>query len=200
MGIVGPSGSDTSSALRSAWRGGLVRRSTCPPDEGDPEPVDGQAFNAGDRPPVGVAAFPGMEPNDLMLWVETRRALVAGDTLVDRGNGLEFRADWASQGAIAERGVPPEQILEGLRSCWSCRSSSFSQRMAGRPTAPPSSTRSTERPTTARELVGLRRGGVRARSRPATRSSAGGQRSREWGRRSRTNAAAAVRVWTPSLA
>ena len=86
-----------------------------PPDEGDPEPVDGHVFTAGDRLPVGVEAFPGMEPNDLMLWVESRRALVAGDTLVDRGNGLEFRADWASQGAIAERGVPPEQILEGLR-------------------------------------------------------------------------------------
>jgi glyoxylase-like metal-dependent hydrolase (beta-lactamase superfamily II) len=85
-----------------------------PPDEGDPEPVDGQVFRAGDRP-VGVEAYPGMEPNDLMLWVESRRALVAGDTLVDRGNGLEFRADWASQGAIAERGVPPGQILEGLR-------------------------------------------------------------------------------------
>ncbi len=87
-----------------------------PPDEGDPEPVDGQVFGAGDRLPVGVEAFPGMEPNDLMLWVESSRALVAGDTLVDRGNGLEFRADWAEQGpAIAERGVPPQQILKGLR-------------------------------------------------------------------------------------
>jgi glyoxylase-like metal-dependent hydrolase (beta-lactamase superfamily II) len=87
-----------------------------PPDEGDPEPVDGQVFRAGDRLPVGVEALPGMEPNDLMLWIESRRALVAGDTLVDRGNGLEFRADWASeQAAIAERGMPPAQILEGLR-------------------------------------------------------------------------------------
>jgi glyoxylase-like metal-dependent hydrolase (beta-lactamase superfamily II) len=86
-----------------------------PPDEGDPEPVDGQVFGAGDRLPVGVEAFPGMEPNDLVLWVENCRGLVVGDTLVDCGNGLEFRAEWASQGAIAERGVPPDQILEGLR-------------------------------------------------------------------------------------
>jgi glyoxylase-like metal-dependent hydrolase (beta-lactamase superfamily II) len=50
-----------------------------------------------------------MEPNDLMLWVESRRALVAGDTLIDRGNGLEFPVDWAN------KGVPPEQILEALR-------------------------------------------------------------------------------------
>ncbi|HEY7380989.1 MAG TPA: MBL fold metallo-hydrolase [Gaiella sp.] len=50
-------------------------------------------FAAGDRLPVGVEAFPGMEPNDLVLWVESRRALVAGDTLIDRGSGLEFPAD-----------------------------------------------------------------------------------------------------------
>jgi glyoxylase-like metal-dependent hydrolase (beta-lactamase superfamily II) len=86
-----------------------------PPDEGDPSPVEGEVFKPGDRLPVGVEAFPGMEPNDLVLWIESRRALVAGDTLIDRGDGLEFPADWASKGAIAERGAPPEQILEALR-------------------------------------------------------------------------------------
>ena len=80
-----------------------------PPDEGDPNPVAGQVFRAGDRLPVGVEAFPGMEPNDLVLWIESRRALVAGDTLIDRGQGFEFPADWAN------KGVPPEQILETLR-------------------------------------------------------------------------------------
>jgi glyoxylase-like metal-dependent hydrolase (beta-lactamase superfamily II) len=80
-----------------------------PPDEGEPNPVEGHVFRAGDRLPVGVEAFPGMEPNDLVLWVERRRALVAGDTLIDRGQGLEFPADWAN------KGVPPEQILEALR-------------------------------------------------------------------------------------
>ena len=66
-------------------------------------------FSAGDRLPVGVEAFPGLEPNDLVLWIESRRALVAGDSLIDRGNGFEFPADWAN------KGVPPEQILAGLR-------------------------------------------------------------------------------------
>src|SRR5207244_2392256 len=80
-----------------------------PPDEGDPNPVEGQVFRGGDRLPVGVEAFPGMEPNDLVLWVESRRALVVGDTLIDRGHGLEFPADWAN------KGVPPEQILGTLR-------------------------------------------------------------------------------------
>ena len=80
-----------------------------PPDDGDPSPVEGTVFRAGDRLPVGVEAFAGMEPNDLVLWVESRRVLVLGDTLIDRGAGLEFPADWAN------KGVPAEQILEGLR-------------------------------------------------------------------------------------
>jgi glyoxylase-like metal-dependent hydrolase (beta-lactamase superfamily II) len=86
-----------------------------PPDEGDPNPVEGQVFRAGERLPVGVEAFPGMEPNDLVLWIESRAALVAGDTLIDRGQGLEFPVDWATKGAIAARGVPAEQILETLQ-------------------------------------------------------------------------------------
>jgi glyoxylase-like metal-dependent hydrolase (beta-lactamase superfamily II) len=86
-----------------------------PPDEGDENPVEGHVFSAGDRLPIGVEAFPGMEPNDLPLWIEGRRALVVGDTLIDRGSGLEFPVDWASKGAIAAHGVPPEQILESLR-------------------------------------------------------------------------------------
>ncbi len=80
-----------------------------PPDEGEPNPLQGEVFRAGDRLTIGVEAFPGLEPNDLVLWVESRRALVAGDSLVDRGDGLEFPVDWAN------KGVPPEQILEGLR-------------------------------------------------------------------------------------
>lgn len=80
-----------------------------PPDEGSADPTPGQVFVAGDRLPVGVEALPGMEANDLVLWVESRRALIAGDTLIDRGEGLEFPIDWAN------RGVPPEQILVTLR-------------------------------------------------------------------------------------
>jgi glyoxylase-like metal-dependent hydrolase (beta-lactamase superfamily II) len=82
-----------------------------PPDEGDANPLEGHVFKAGDRLPVGVEAFPGMEPNDLVLWLESRRALVVGDTLIDRGdgNGLVFPVTWAP------KGVRPEQILESLR-------------------------------------------------------------------------------------
>jgi glyoxylase-like metal-dependent hydrolase (beta-lactamase superfamily II) len=80
-----------------------------PPDEGDPEPLPGLVFRAGETLPVGVEARPGMEPNDLVLWVAARGAIVAGDTLVDRGAGLEFPRDWA------DKGVPADEILAGLR-------------------------------------------------------------------------------------
>ena len=43
-----------------------------------------------------------------MLWIESRRALVVGDTLIDRGNGLEFPVEWA------DRGVPAEEIFQSL--------------------------------------------------------------------------------------
>jgi glyoxylase-like metal-dependent hydrolase (beta-lactamase superfamily II) len=80
-----------------------------PPDVPGDDPLATQVFAAGDPLAVGVEAFPGMEPNDLVLWIESRRAVVAGDTLIDRGQGLEFPADWAN------KGVAPEQILETLR-------------------------------------------------------------------------------------
>jgi glyoxylase-like metal-dependent hydrolase (beta-lactamase superfamily II) len=89
---------------------------TPPPDEGSADVswlagagAGGRLFQAGERLPIGVHAFPGMRPNDLMLWVESRSALVAGDTLIDRGNGLEVPRDWASEA------VPAEQVVDGLR-------------------------------------------------------------------------------------
>jgi glyoxylase-like metal-dependent hydrolase (beta-lactamase superfamily II) len=114
-----------------------------PPDEGDPNPVEGEVFRAGDRLPVGVQAFPGMEPNDLVLWVTSRRAIVAGDTLIDRGNGLEFPTEWAN------KGVPPEQILEELRLLLELPVEHVLATHGGPPTGTPSSARSPEAVRTA---------------------------------------------------
>jgi glyoxylase-like metal-dependent hydrolase (beta-lactamase superfamily II) len=69
----------------------------------------GRVYSAGDRLPIGVQAFTGRLPNDLVLWVESRRALVIGDTLVDFGDGLELPTDWLPEG------VPREQAVEALR-------------------------------------------------------------------------------------
>jgi hypothetical protein len=63
----------------------------------------------GGRLPAGVEARAGREPNDVVLWLESRRAIAAGDTLIDRGNGLEVATDWLPAG------VTREQMLATLR-------------------------------------------------------------------------------------
>ena len=91
---------------------------TPPPDEGTPDVAwllgggqgDGHLYSAGDRLPVGVEALPGRLPNDLVLWIESRRAVIAGDTLVDFGQGLEIPVEWLPQS------VTRQQVADGLRS------------------------------------------------------------------------------------
>ena len=82
-----------------------------PPDEHDPDPVGGELFRAGDRLPFGVRAFEGFEPIDLVLYVESRRAVVAGDTLIDRGNGLQVHPAWPGPGVAVEEVVDRLQPL-----------------------------------------------------------------------------------------
>ena len=80
-----------------------------PPDAHDPDPVQGEVFRAGDLLRFGVRAFEAFEPIDLVLYVESRRAVVAGDTLIDRGNGLQVHPDWPGPGIAAE------EVVERLR-------------------------------------------------------------------------------------
>ncbi len=63
----------------------------------------------GDRPLDGVQAFPSRETNEVVLWVEGQRAVIAGDTLVDFGQGLEIPLGWLREG------VSREQVVDGLR-------------------------------------------------------------------------------------
>jgi glyoxylase-like metal-dependent hydrolase (beta-lactamase superfamily II) len=65
-------------------------------------------YAAGDRLPIGLEAFPGREHNDLVLWAESAGAVIAGDTLVDFGRGLDI-GDWLRET------VSREQVAEGLR-------------------------------------------------------------------------------------
>jgi len=44
-----------------------------------------------------------------VLWSERIRAVIAGDTLIDLGNGLEIPASWLPEG------VTVEQVAAGLR-------------------------------------------------------------------------------------
>ncbi len=74
--------------------------------------TDGGAFHlyaAGDRLPIGIEAFPGRSNNDLVLWVESRHAVVAGDSLVAFGRGFEIPCE------VLHHGVTREHVAEGLR-------------------------------------------------------------------------------------
>jgi glyoxylase-like metal-dependent hydrolase (beta-lactamase superfamily II) len=70
--------------------------------------VEGHFFDR-ERLAIGVEAFPGREHNDLVLWIEDRRAVISGDSLVDFGRGLEVPAEWLREG------VTREQVAAGLR-------------------------------------------------------------------------------------
>jgi glyoxylase-like metal-dependent hydrolase (beta-lactamase superfamily II) len=70
---------------------------------------DARTYLAGDRLPIGVEAFPGRDHNDVVLWIESRRAIVPGDTLADFGGGLRIPTEWLRSG------VTREQVAEGLR-------------------------------------------------------------------------------------
>jgi glyoxylase-like metal-dependent hydrolase (beta-lactamase superfamily II) len=73
-----------------------------PPPDGPDDTREAERYAAGDTLPIGLTAFPGSEPIDLVLWSERHRALIAGDTLIDRGKGLEFPRDWAGRHGSAD--------------------------------------------------------------------------------------------------
>jgi glyoxylase-like metal-dependent hydrolase (beta-lactamase superfamily II) len=70
---------------------------------------DARWYVGGDRLPIGMEAYAGREHNDVVLWVESRNAVVAGDTLADFGDGLEIVPQWL------RKGVTHEQVAAGLR-------------------------------------------------------------------------------------
>jgi glyoxylase-like metal-dependent hydrolase (beta-lactamase superfamily II) len=70
---------------------------------------EARPYSAGDRLPVGVQAFPGQKPNDMVLWIESHRAVVAGDTLADFGEGPQINPRWLT------KDMTREQVIEGLR-------------------------------------------------------------------------------------
>jgi hypothetical protein len=59
--------------------------------------------------PAPVEALAAQREVVIVLWIETRGALVAGDTLIDRGKGFGVPAAWAN------KGVPAAEILASLQ-------------------------------------------------------------------------------------
>jgi glyoxylase-like metal-dependent hydrolase (beta-lactamase superfamily II) len=81
-----------------------------PDDDGRGIRMAAHLFEAGDRLPFGVQVFPGREPPfDVLLWIESHRAVAIGDTLIDRGNGIELVESWLAEG------VTRRQVVEGLQ-------------------------------------------------------------------------------------
>ena len=70
---------------------------------------EARPYSSGDRLPFGADVFPGHKANDTVLWVESQRAVISGDTLVDFGRGLEINERWLRPG------VTREEIAGGLR-------------------------------------------------------------------------------------
>ena len=66
-------------------------------------------YGAGDGLPLGIEAFEGREHNDVVLWIESLRAVVAGDSLADFGDGIAIQPEWL------RKGVTRERVAEGLR-------------------------------------------------------------------------------------
>jgi hypothetical protein len=79
------------------------------PDRPEDQLVPATRYAIGDAL-FGMEAYPGREGQlDLVLWSERIRAVIAGDTLINLGNGLEIPASWLPEG------VTVEQVATGLR-------------------------------------------------------------------------------------
>ena len=70
---------------------------------------EARPYSPGDRLPFGADVFAGHKSNDTVLWVDSQRAVISGDTLVDFGHGLEINERWLRPG------VTREEIAAGLR-------------------------------------------------------------------------------------
>ena len=103
---------DTAEDLMRKW--GLTAEQA---GDGSPDVVwllkegigEARPYAAGDRLDVGVEVFPGEKQNDTVLWVAGHGAVIAGDTLVDFGSGLEINPRWLDED------MTREQVVEGLR-------------------------------------------------------------------------------------
>ena len=79
------------------------------PDRPEDQLVPATRYAIGDAL-FGLEAYPGREGElDLVLWSEPFRAVIAGDTLIDLGDGLEIRAKWLPDG------VTVDQVAASLR-------------------------------------------------------------------------------------
>ncbi|MFL5982024.1 MAG: MBL fold metallo-hydrolase [Gaiellaceae bacterium] len=75
----------------------------------DNDSIDNQWYSPSDRP-FGLEVFAGRCDNDVILWDDAQRVVIAGDSLADFGEGLQIVPGWLP------KGVTREQVVERLRS------------------------------------------------------------------------------------
>jgi len=69
------------------------------PAGGSEDEMVGEPFALGDELPGGVVAKAALFPGEALLWVPEHRALVAGDVLIHRDDGLKTAPDsWLPEG------------------------------------------------------------------------------------------------------
>jgi glyoxylase-like metal-dependent hydrolase (beta-lactamase superfamily II) len=84
-----------------------------PPREEAENQPPGPVYGPGDRLPGEIVAYGSRDDGDNVLWLADHRALVFGDTLIDRGDGLEIPATWAEPGVtVEERAAALRPLLE----------------------------------------------------------------------------------------
>jgi hypothetical protein len=52
--------------------------------------------------PFDIEVFAGREHNDVVLWVESKRAVISGDTLADFGQGMAIQDEWLRKNVTHE--------------------------------------------------------------------------------------------------
>jgi glyoxylase-like metal-dependent hydrolase (beta-lactamase superfamily II) len=83
------------------------------PNPEDPdEPVNGHRYGPGDLLPGELEGLRGLDETDMVLWSAHHAAVIAGDTLIDRGEGLVLPLDWAAKRPGGAE--PIKQSLEPL--------------------------------------------------------------------------------------
>lgn len=70
---------------------------------------DGHFYLRSDELPFEIEVLPGRDHNDVVLWAESKRAVISGDTLADFGQGLGIQVEWL------RKGVTHEEVAAGLR-------------------------------------------------------------------------------------
>jgi hypothetical protein len=100
---------------REVARGGLnpLRVWAPAPDRPEDKLVPATRYGIGDSL-FGLEAYPGREGQlDLVLWSERIRAVIASDTLIDLGDGLEIPASWLREGVTVEQvATGPRPLLD----------------------------------------------------------------------------------------